>query len=744
MGPQHNNMNMLNEFEGITITTFKGLVEMQSRSLFSSQIWKEKYLIVEDGYMYFLKDIKHSVDESTTLKVEMEPNSGIYPEENLDQKAKFFIRFTSSKHDISLAFSDHAVRDNLLICLMTLMTQQFVNGAKVIPKRSSFYRKVIEKGFNRLTPTSNSFKSKQKNEKGATERVSLSKDKDAYRKKSTGMDNMANQLRQSGFATMTYQSNANNDVVDGGSTEQPYDKKLSNSLNDECGPFKNDIKVTTEVKPVNDIRKLKIDKIPDKQIKKEKANITTEEVKDVNSNKSQNSNRISKPRQTPFSKKQRGPLSRSESCNTYVTLTQTSDAEESHEKILSTNSKISLKNSDKKEKPKSKGSNLSVGFQKSKQSLQSKKTIMPLKRSESANTVLESRKIDTKVSNFNGTGKLKKTSVTEEIPEEVLINNSKASLQNNRKKEDSKRKDLTDSIGGQISKQTIQPKRTFTPLTRTKSTNTVLESKMNSTKGSKGYGNKNISKSSISKESHSDLDDKKETLETREKAIVKKSKPIEKDPNHLAGFQRSKLSIRSKKTPAPLARSDSANIVLESKKDSSKLRNGYRTKNLNRTTISGTNDEKALVNNIKATLEKADRKEDLGRKDTGHSVGYQKSEQSLPTNRKTTPLKRSELPNTIIESKKNSTNISNGYGTRKERPSFKANNASRQPQEQYVSTSSKQTELNRVPLSKTRSAQLKKPVAPLKKTESVKTFQTSSRSNVTLETKIQRSVVTFV
>ena len=60
-GPQNNNMNMLNEFEGITITTFKGLVEMQSRSLFSSQIWKEKYLIVEDGYMYFLEYIPRKI-----------------------------------------------------------------------------------------------------------------------------------------------------------------------------------------------------------------------------------------------------------------------------------------------------------------------------------------------------------------------------------------------------------------------------------------------------------------------------------------------------------------------------------------------------------------------------------------------------------------------------------------------------------------------------------------------------------
>ena len=743
MGPQNNNMNMLNEFEGITITSFKGLVEMQSRSLFSSQIWKEKYLIVEDGYMYFLKDIKHSVDESTTLKVEMEPNSGIYPEENLDQKAKFFIRFTSSKHDISLAFSDHAIRDNLLICLMTLMTQQFVNGAKVIPKRSSFYRKVIEKGFNRLTPTSNSFKSKQKNEKGATEKVSLSKDKDAYRKKSTGMDNMASHLTQS----TTYKSNTNNDTVDGGSIEQPRDKKLSNFSSDVCG-IKNDIKMITEVKPVNDARKLKIDKIPDKQIKKEKAYFTTKEVKDVSSNKSESTNRFSKPIQTPFFKKQRGPLSRSESCNTNVSITLTSDAEERREKIISTNSKISLKNSDKKEEPKSNGSNLSLGYQKNKQSLQSKKTIIPLKRSESANTILESRKIDTKVSNF--TGKLQKTSVTEEIPEGVLINNSKISPQKNRKKEDPKRKDFTNSIGDQNSKQAIQPKRTFTPLTRTKSANTVLESKKNNTKVSNGYGSKNISKASISKESHSDLGNKKETLESREKDKVKNSKialnkkPIQKDPSHLAGFQRSKLSIRSKKTPAPLANLDSANIVPEPKKDSTKLSNGYRNKNLSKTAVSGANDEKTLVNNIKATLEKGDKKEDLGRKDTSHSVGYQKSEQSLQTSRKATPLKRSKQPNTIIEPKKNITNTSNGYGTRKERPSFKVNNASRQPQEQYPSASSKQTELNRVPLSKTRSAQLKKSVTPLKKTESVKTFQTSSRSNVNLETKIERSVVTFV
>ena len=148
------------------------------------------------------------------------------------------------------------------------------------------------------------------------------------------------------------------------------------------------------------------------------------------------------------------------------------------------------------------------------------------------------------------------------------------------------------------------------------------------------------------------------------------------------------------------------------------------------------------MSNIKTSLEKGDKKEDLGRKDTGHSVGYQKSEQPLQTNRKATPLKRSEVPNTIIEPKKNSTNTSNGYGIRKERPSFKTNNASRQPQEQYPSASSKQTESNKVLLSKTRSAQLKKPVTPLKKTESVKTFQTSSRSN--LETKMERSVVTFV
>ena len=726
-GPQNNNMNMLNEFEGITITTFKGLVEMQSRSLFSSQIWKEKYLIVEDGYMYFLKDIKHSVDESTTLKVEMEPNSGIYPEENLDQKAKFFIRFTSSKHDISLAFSDHAVRDNLLICLMTLMTQQFVNGAKVIPKRPSFYRKVIEKGFNRLTPTSNSFKSKQKNEKGATEKVSLSKDKKAYRKKSTGSGNMANYT--------------NNDIADGGSTEQPGDKKLSKSSSDACG-IKNDIKMFTEVKPVNDARKLKIDKNPKKQIKKEKAYFTIGEAKEVSSSKSQSTNRISKPTQTPFLKKQRGPLSRSESCNTYVSLTQTNDTGDSGEKILSTNSK----NSDKKKEAKSNGSNLPVGYQISKQSLQSKKTIIPLKRSESANTILESRKIGTKVSNF--AGNLQKTSVAEDISEGVLINNSRVNPQKNIKKEDPKRKDFTNSIGDQNSKHTIQPKRTFTPLTRTKSANTVLESKKNNTKVSNAYGSKNISKASISKESHSDLDNKKETLESRENATVKSSKttlnkkPIEKDPSHLGGFQRSKLSIRSKKTPAPLAKSDQANIVPEPKKDGTKLSNGYRTKNLSRTAVPAANDEKALVSNIKTSLEKGDKKEDLGRKDTGHSVGYQKSEQPLQTNRKATPLKRSEVPNTIIEPKKNSTNTSNGYGTRKERPSFKTNNASRQPQEQYPSASSKQTESNKVLLSKTRSAQLKKSVTPLKKTESVKTFQTSSRSN--LETKMERSVVTFV
>jgi len=128
-----------NEFEGVNSNLCEGYLYIQSKSLwmFPNHLWKKRYFRLRNDVLYFTKNKGDLIFEDTTPAIEIEADTGIYPEENVKGKAKYFIRICKGKQNFILCSEDEEDRNMWLACLLTVITQKYVVNFK-----AGFYKSV--------------------------------------------------------------------------------------------------------------------------------------------------------------------------------------------------------------------------------------------------------------------------------------------------------------------------------------------------------------------------------------------------------------------------------------------------------------------------------------------------------------------------------------------------------------------------------------------------------------------------
>ena len=137
--PIENNNTIINSLEGINSNLCEGYLFIQSKALwmFPSHLWKKRYFRLRGDVLYFTKNKGDLIFEDTTPAIEIEADTGIYPEENLKGKAKYFIRICKGKQTFILCSESEEGRNNWMACLLTVITQKYVVNFK-----AGFYKSV--------------------------------------------------------------------------------------------------------------------------------------------------------------------------------------------------------------------------------------------------------------------------------------------------------------------------------------------------------------------------------------------------------------------------------------------------------------------------------------------------------------------------------------------------------------------------------------------------------------------------
>jgi len=113
--------------------TLEGYLFIQSKSLwrFPQHLWKKRYFTLINDTLYFTKHEEEIInEENTATRIEIEADSGIYPEENVKGKSKFYIRITQGKQNFILCSPDEIERNKWLSSLLTVITQKYVVNFK--------------------------------------------------------------------------------------------------------------------------------------------------------------------------------------------------------------------------------------------------------------------------------------------------------------------------------------------------------------------------------------------------------------------------------------------------------------------------------------------------------------------------------------------------------------------------------------------------------------------------------------
>lgn len=137
--PVENNNTIINSLEGINANLCEGYLYIQSKALwmFPSHLWKKRYFRLKGDVLYFTKNKGDLIFEDTTPAIEIEADTGIYPEENLKGKAKYFIRICKGKQTFILCSESEEDRNTWMACLLTVITQKYVVNFK-----AGFYKSV--------------------------------------------------------------------------------------------------------------------------------------------------------------------------------------------------------------------------------------------------------------------------------------------------------------------------------------------------------------------------------------------------------------------------------------------------------------------------------------------------------------------------------------------------------------------------------------------------------------------------
>lgn len=113
-------------------TTLEGYVYIQSKSLwrFPTHLWKRRYFVLRNDCLYFVKDEKDKIHLDHAACIEIESDTGIYPEDNTKGKQKFYIRINQDRQNFILCFVDNVERNKWLSSLLTIITQKYMSNFK--------------------------------------------------------------------------------------------------------------------------------------------------------------------------------------------------------------------------------------------------------------------------------------------------------------------------------------------------------------------------------------------------------------------------------------------------------------------------------------------------------------------------------------------------------------------------------------------------------------------------------------
>lgn len=145
-----------NEFEGKSLAHCEGYLYIQSRSLwrFPNHLWKRRYFTLRNDVLYFTKQKGDLIFEETTDKIEIEADTGIYPEESTKGSKKFFIRIAQGKQNYILCSADENDRNTWLASLLTVITEKYVINFKAGSYKSI---RLNHKESRRITQRHSSF-----------------------------------------------------------------------------------------------------------------------------------------------------------------------------------------------------------------------------------------------------------------------------------------------------------------------------------------------------------------------------------------------------------------------------------------------------------------------------------------------------------------------------------------------------------------------------------------------------------
>lgn len=122
----------LNEFEGLKSTSCEGYLYLQSPGIWGlpTPLWKRKYCILRDDCVYMTKKYGDLIIPDVTSNIQIQSDTGIYPDEHYRGKYKYCIRITQEKQTYILCSKTENERNKWLNSLLTLITKKYIINFK--------------------------------------------------------------------------------------------------------------------------------------------------------------------------------------------------------------------------------------------------------------------------------------------------------------------------------------------------------------------------------------------------------------------------------------------------------------------------------------------------------------------------------------------------------------------------------------------------------------------------------------
>ena len=120
---------LVNEFEGKTVLSCEGFLFMQQKSMFNLPFYgcKRRYFKLHHDCLYILKENIDVSSDGYANKINIESDTGIFPEENTRIKKKYSIRITQGIRSYILHAFEESDRNTWLSILLTIVTKKVVS-----------------------------------------------------------------------------------------------------------------------------------------------------------------------------------------------------------------------------------------------------------------------------------------------------------------------------------------------------------------------------------------------------------------------------------------------------------------------------------------------------------------------------------------------------------------------------------------------------------------------------------------